>query len=185
MAGFNVGLIRGLQFHRSPCCAVMSASAAVSTAKFSSNEHPALCCLVEHLVCFPAPMNQHLISPPPAPLFLCHSYLSHSWMCIEQLHCNMLTRHMQTWQQSFLLDGLLMKGCCWAHYYIFRLLITFQLLKQICYIECLISLLNCSRWMLLWLRPASTSCLSIKERHRHGEEYHALVAAASCSTLVN
>ena len=129
--------------------------------------------------------------------FYCHSYLSHSRICIKQLHCNMLTGHTHTYTHThthlalattFPLNGLQKKSCCWAHYYIFRLLITFQLLKQICYIECLISLLNCSRWMWLWLRTASTRHLSIKEKQRDGEDSHALVAPVCCprcSTLDN
>lgn len=124
--------------------------------------------------------------------FYCHSYLSHSQICISS--CIVICwqdTHTHTYSHlalHFPLNSLQKKSCCWAHYYIFRLLITFQLLKQICYIECLISLLNCSRWMWLWLEPASSWYLSIKAKHRDGEEYHALVASVCClccSTLVS
>lgn len=119
--------------------------------------------------------------------FFCHPYLSHSKTCIKQLRRNMLAKHTHIHKNYKKKKSFLQKSCCWAHYYIFRLLITFQLLKQICYIECLISLLN-SRWMWLWLEPASARYLSIKGKHGDGQENHALVATVcclSCSTLVN
>lgn len=142
---FNVGLILGLLFHRRPRCAVMGARAAVSAA----NEHHAKWCHAERLASA-SPMNQHLISPPSLLSTVIPIYLAlHRVKAAARKYADKI-------RVSISLSTLCRRRAAAEHTIIFLgLLITFQLLKQICYIECLISPLNCSRWMRLWREPVS------------------------------